>query len=121
MDGVTILTEASVRGTDLFTVCVGWIGYAVLAVYFFVEILSLWKIKSGMWGKLLSVTLGIIIAFIFSVAISSFVYPNHVEYQTIYTEYTVTIDDSVGFNEFYKHYEIISQDGNIYTVREAGE
>lgn len=35
-----------------------------------------------------------------------------------YIEYKVTIDDSVSINEFLEKYEIIDQDGKIYTVRE---
>ena len=35
-----------------------------------------------------------------------------------YTEYKVTIDDDVNFNEFMSHYEIISNDGNTYIVKE---
>lgn len=32
--------------------------------------------------------------------------------------YKVTIEDSVNFNEFNEKYEIIEQDGKIYTVKE---
>lgn len=38
-----------------------------------------------------------------------------IEYET---QYKVTIDDSVSMNEFIEKYEIISQEGKIYTVRE---
>ena len=34
------------------------------------------------------------------------------------TQYKVVIDDSVSMNEFTEKYEIIDQDGKIYTVRE---
>lgn len=34
------------------------------------------------------------------------------------TQYKVIIDDSVSMNEFTEKYEIIDQDGKIYTVRE---
>ena len=34
------------------------------------------------------------------------------------TEYKVTIDDAVSMNEFLERYEIIDQEGKIYTVRE---
>lgn len=37
---------------------------------------------------------------------------------TIHKDYVVTIEDSVSFNEFYKHYEIVGQDGKLYTIRE---
>ena len=35
-----------------------------------------------------------------------------------YVEYKVTIDDSVSMNEFLNKYEILDQEGKIYTVRE---
>lgn len=35
-----------------------------------------------------------------------------------YTVYRVVIDDSVSYNDFNKKYEILSQDGLIYTVKE---
>lgn len=34
------------------------------------------------------------------------------------TTYDVVVGDNVSFNEFHKQYEIISQNGNIYTVKE---
>lgn len=34
------------------------------------------------------------------------------------THYKVTVDDSVSMNEFNEKYEIIDQEGKIYTVRE---
>lgn len=38
-----------------------------------------------------------------------------IEYET---QYKVTIDDSVSMTEFLDKYEIIDQDGKIYTIRE---
>lgn len=35
-----------------------------------------------------------------------------------YIEYKVTIDDSVSMNEFLDKYEILDQEGKIYTVKE---
>lgn len=40
------------------------------------------------------------------------------EYETGEYEYKVTIDDSVSMNEFLDKYEILDQEGKIYTVRE---
>ena len=34
------------------------------------------------------------------------------------THYKVIIDDDVSMNEFYEHYEVINQEGEIFTVRE---
>ena len=35
-----------------------------------------------------------------------------------YIEHTITISDDVSFNEFMEHYDIIDQQGDVYTVRE---
>ena len=37
------------------------------------------------------------------------------------TQYKVLISDEVQMNEFLEKYEIIEQDGKIYTIREKGE
>lgn len=37
------------------------------------------------------------------------------------TQYKVTISDSVSMTEFYEHYEVIDQEGKIFTVRERAE
>lgn len=34
------------------------------------------------------------------------------------TRYQITISDEVSLTEFYEHYEVIDQDGKIFTVRE---
>ena len=34
------------------------------------------------------------------------------------TQYKVTISDEVTMTDFYEHYEVIDQDGKIFTVRE---
>ena len=38
------------------------------------------------------------------------------KYNTTHMEYTVTVDDSVSFNDFHKRYEIVSINGNEYRV-----
>ena len=40
------------------------------------------------------------------------------ECHTVYTDYYVTIDDTVSLNEFMDRYEIQRQDGKIFVVRE---
>ena len=58
--------------------------------------------------------LGIASVCIFSTGNSEKVYSHE--------EYKVIIDDSVSLNDFYKKYEVIGQEGEIYTVieREQG-
>lgn len=57
-------------------------------------------------GLILGTMLGAMVGGIFS---------EPTEYET---EYKVTIDDTVSMNEFLERYEIIDQEGKIYTVRE---
>ena len=59
----------------------------------------------------LSILLGVLIGGLFADGIL----PKATEYET---QYKVTIDDSVSVNEFNEKYEIIGQEGKIYTVRE---
>ena len=40
------------------------------------------------------------------------------DYNTTHMEYTVTVDDNVGFNDFYEKYEIVSVNGHEYRVVE---
>jgi hypothetical protein len=37
------------------------------------------------------------------------------------TQYQVIIDESVSMSEFFEKYEIIEQEGKIYTVKEKGQ
>ena len=38
-----------------------------------------------------------------------------------HTEYKVIVEDGVVFNQFFSHYEILEQEGEIYTVKEKGD
>ena len=38
-----------------------------------------------------------------------------------YTEYKVLISDEVSWNEFNERYEVINQEGKIYTIKEKAE
>lgn len=46
-------------------------------------------------------------------------YSDITTYETGRYEYKVTIDDSVSMVEFLEKYEIISQEGKIYTIRDV--
>lgn len=41
--------------------------------------------------------------------------------QIDYIEYEVLVDDSVSFTEFNEKYEIVSQKGKVYIIREKGK
>lgn len=62
--------------------------------------------------------IGLLIGGIVAIAVGlsfGFAIGKTTEYET---RYKVTISDEVSMNEFLEHYEIIDQEGKIYTVRE---
>lgn len=113
MDGVTIISEVIYQEIDLphMITCIAWM---VLAVVFIVyNVSKLWR-RVGRYEKLMLV-MALILTFsvIAHIGVSTFN-----SYNKTHTEYEVIIDNTVGVNEFREFYEIISQDGDIYKVRE---
>lgn len=119
MDGVTILSEYTYRGIPLVLVILVdmliAVGLCALVYSFYRDCKynHRTKIKLLILDVILSV-LCISIMILFGVAAYN-------DYTTIYTDYKVCVSDSVTFNEFTDHYEIIYSDGDIYTVREIEE
>ena len=62
----------------------------------------------------------VLIGFLLGLAIglTGFALTLHESDTADYTEYKVIIDDSVSMNEFLDKYEILDQEGKIYTVKE---
>lgn len=116
MDGVTILNEMSRHGAEMWQVIgvtlVGVIGILALVSNLFRN----WKYLR-LFDKLVLTGIHAILM-MFIVCLVMLV---HIDYKKVYTQYKITIDDSVSFNEFNSLYEIISQDGDIYTVVEKQE
>jgi hypothetical protein len=65
---------------------------------------------------LLGAVIGMIIGILFGPLMTMLT--THTTDQVEYIEYKVTIDDSVSMNEFLDKYEILDQEGKIYTVKE---
>jgi hypothetical protein len=115
MNGVEILSSAEVASEFAFNWTVFWIVFAAVAsVCTFVSIL---EVVTGECEWLIipiilfvGVIGGIIIGAAFGdIAGTPTAYETH---------YKVTIDDSVSMNEFLDKYEILDQEGKIYTVKE---
>lgn len=117
MDGVTILSEVSCRGADIVAVIAGLCVAVVMPLFYIPLVIDLWREK--LWWIVKIVLSGFVLFTVSIFLLMGIGVCN--EYRTFHTEYTVEVDDSVGFNEFYNYYDIISQDGDIYTVREVGE
>jgi xanthine/uracil permease len=113
MNGVEILNQYQVAG-DL--VCND--EAAIIAFFLFCGIVTFASIITSIYeqelfyaviGSLLGLCFGIIVSMIVGIATAQ---PGELE-----TYCQVTIDDSVSFNEFQQKYEIIEQEGQIYTVK----
>ena len=112
MSGVEILNEYAVYATRSWVAVVGTIAFiggiifAILAV----------KSKKTVFNCINFVCFVSCFATVFVLAMIDDNTNNLKDYE--YTEYKVTIDDSVSMNEFLDKYEILDQEGKIYTVKE---
>lgn len=110
MTGVEILVTQEVATT--FGFC--WAGFFTLIIAGIVFGVSFYLLYENIpW---------IIFIFVFALAGAFFVGLNADGAPTEYeTHYKVTISDEVQMNDFLDSYEIISQEGKIYTVRERND
>ena len=109
MNGVEILNSETIYNTFLPEV---WLGLGLMFGFICVG-LFVWSISEGYdilpWIFIVFVVVCIVIGSLGGT-------PNKNDISHI--EYKVTIDDSVSMNEFLDKYEILDQEGKIYTVRE---
>lgn len=110
MSGVEILstTEVVTESVSNYTL-VGliWIGVIILGtlIGYIAE-----EFDGALLGFFIGVVVGMFVSgFVMIITTTPTAYTN---------EYKVTISDEVSLNEFMEKYEIIDQDGKIYTVRE---
>jgi ABC-type polysaccharide transport system permease subunit len=115
MNGVEILSSAEVACEFAFNWTSFWITFGIILGAF--VCVSIWKVVDGShrWQLIPSfAVIGIVAGIIVG---SSIGYGTRlpVDYET---HYKVTIDDSVSMNDFLDKYEILDQEGKIYTVKE---
>lgn len=117
MEGVRILAQAPVYET-VYSWGWSWAGFALSILAVVILAFIIFSVCNGDIAGLLFLIfvgfLGITSVYCFSIGNSEKVYSHE--------EYKVIIDDSVSLNDFYKKYEVIGQEGEIYTVieREQG-
>ena len=112
MSGVIIQAEKVYSDMSVFgaTVLAALFATAMFALIY--ATVSEFKEKaSGRWSTLLLSVLFLLFGAV--VCRGSFDAVN-----TIHTDLIVTVDDTVGFNEFNDRYMILSRNGDLYTVRE---
>lgn len=109
MTGVEILNSQTIYNTILPDWCGVLASVLMVASCISVGVFSTYK-KLGL--KITSCVLVVVGVVVMTLALLS----NHNSIN--YIEYKVTIDDSVSMNEFLEKYEILDQEGKIYTVKE---
>ena len=108
MEGITILSTATV------TLGISWGAAILIAIGAFAFIYFIFCLTTV--DELIEYLYAAIVA-VFVTAIGLIPVWASID-TTEVTEYKVTIDDSVKYVEFTEKYEVIDQEGEIYTVRE---
>ena len=109
MNGVEILSSETIYNTILPDWCLilGLMG-AFVSIYVTIQLFA------DCYDVAPWISLLVVIAFTVVAILGGIPNKNNVDY----IEYKVTIDDSVSMNEFLYKYEILDQEGKIYTVKE---
>lgn len=111
MDGIEILSQTEIMQNSDFASTIITVG--VVFVMFGVLVAMLGDIFNH--SKV--ILFGVIFA-ILSAAVAFFISDTAPKEPSGRYEYQVTIGDDVSFTDFYQKYEIIDQDGKIYTIRD---
>lgn len=114
MNGVEILAINEIVAETTFN-CVAFLIPLGIIVVLFLGIGFLFScMYNDKWNILIGMILGIAFGCVFGWA-CGFGFGNPVAYEN---QYKVIISDEVQMNDFIKKYEILDQEGKIYTVRE---
>ncbi len=105
MTGVEILSTTALTAWPLWTVIVTFATSAIIAA------VVAYLLGDAIYGMAAGFIVFLMCAIVFAVGGVG-------EYETGEYTYKVTIDDSVSMNEFLDKYEILDQEGKIYTVKE---
>ena len=116
MNGVEILTSNEVAiAYEKFSWSDFWIAIAVFAFFALLAGLLVGLDSGNVAAGVIAFSVVLIIGGTFFGPLIGYSGGEPIEYET---QYKITIDDSVSMTEFLDKYEIIEQDGKIYTVRE---
>lgn len=116
MNGVEILNQTNIYQTEYST----WVFWLILAICFtiglVVAIIEWVDFGFNIDGVIALVACTVIGFFL---GIAGGVATEHETDKLDYIEYQVTVSNEVNFNEFLEKYEILGQEGKIYTIKEG--
>lgn len=118
MTGIEVLATQEVTTEFAFNWTAFWITFGVIfGIYVLVGIIT--SVCSDDWSNLLcGIIIGIIIGLFFGAMVGYKALHIPVAYET---QYKVIISDEVPMNQFLEKYEIIDQEGKIFTVVERND
>lgn len=108
MEGIEVLSIGSIGVNQVFN----W-DMAIAGGLFFGILLSIWTglaTKSVIGSLVTFLVLGALFGILLGASIE--------EYADTVPTYKVTISDDIKLNEFYERYEILEQEGKIFTIKE---
>lgn len=117
MNGVEILTINEIVSETAFNWTVFWIFFCVVVAFFGLIGFSFSLISKDKSDIVIGIALGIMFGLCFGGAFGDGM-STPVAYGK---QYKVTISDEVLMNDFLEKYEIIDQEGKIYTIRERSQ
>ena len=116
MTGIEVLVAQEVVTESIFNWPMFWIVFGAISGLFILIGIILSLIDYD-WSNLGVCIIGFIFGLFFGVVVGS-----ALDIPTAYeTHYKVTISDEVSMNDFLEKYEIIDQEGKIYTIRERNQ
>ena len=117
IEGIEVLSQAEVVAEAMFNWKAFWIAFAVVGVIGI--IISIIALHDAGWDAVaIFATVIIVVAGGLVGAMMGTIFEIPKAYET---QYKVTISDELQMNEFLEKYEIVEQEGKIYTIREKGE
>ena len=117
IEGIEVLSQAEVVAEAMFNWKAFWIAFAVVGVIgIIISIIALHDVGWDAVAIFAAVIVVVVGGLVGAMMGAVFEIP-----KTYETQYKVIISDEVPMNEFLDKYEIVDQEGKIYTVREKGE
>lgn len=116
MNGVEILTSTQVVVNTVLNMSAFWAAFGIVFMAFTLIGVVLALDYTIEWPSVpLWSIFGVIVGILMGLVFGGDVFPKETIYET---RYKVTISDEVSMTKFCERYEVINQDGKIFTVRE---
>lgn len=119
MEGVNILSEKIIYQVDVWWPAFFITAFTVMLIclliggFYDYKHTKKFDVTCCCEGAIIGIVVGICVGFAGILPLTA-----HETDQIDYKIYTITVSDDVNFNEFQEKYEIIEQEGSIYTVKE---